>query len=105
MVRRLLKVLEVGFGLVLVALAAFVAYAFATWSSRVSFPATPYPDGILASADPAVIERGRYLLNGPAHCAQRHSGTSAPHGGMTTTDTRQRSVLPSRQLCRNALRR
>ncbi len=79
MVRRILKVLAIGFGLLLVALAAFVAYAFATWSSRVSFPATPFPEGIVASADPAVIERGRYLVNGPAHCAQCHSGAEREH--------------------------
>jgi len=32
----------------------------------------PYPD-IHASGDPAVIERGRYLVRGPAHCADCHS--------------------------------
>ncbi len=29
--------------------------------------------------DPAVIERGRYLVQGPAHCAQCHSGAVREH--------------------------
>jgi mono/diheme cytochrome c family protein len=31
----------------------------------------PYPD-LHASKDPAVIERGRYLVRGPAHCGECH---------------------------------
>lgn len=34
----------------------------------------PYPD-IKASTDSAVIAHGRYLVYGPAHCAECHSGT------------------------------
>jgi len=33
--------------------------------------AAPYPQ-LHASSDPAVIERGRYLVDGPAHCAECH---------------------------------
>lgn len=36
----------------------------------------PYPD-IKASSDPAVIERGRYLVQGAAHCGECH-GTVEP---------------------------
>lgn len=32
----------------------------------------PYPD-LRASGDPAVIERGRYLVTGPAHCGDCHA--------------------------------
>jgi mono/diheme cytochrome c family protein len=31
----------------------------------------PYPD-VHASQDPAIIERGRYLVRGPAHCGECH---------------------------------
>jgi len=34
---------------------------------------------IRASSDPAVIERGRYLVQGPAHCAECH-GARSPSG-------------------------
>ena len=39
----------------------------------------PYPE-ICASTDPAVIERGRYLARGPAHCADCHGaeGKTSP---------------------------
>ena len=32
----------------------------------------PVPSGVAASTDPAVIERGRYLATGPAHCSGCH---------------------------------
>src|SRR5690606_18768636 len=47
----------------------------------------PYPD-IHASKDPAIIERGRYLVTGPAHCTACHGGvddhSAEPHlvGGL-----------------------
>ena len=91
-VKRLLKI--VGFvlvGLIVVALGA-VAYAAATTDGRLRFPETPRPE-ITASQDPAVIERGRYLVHGPAHCEQCHSnderahpektGTTPLHGGLS----------------------
>jgi mono/diheme cytochrome c family protein len=37
----------------------------------------PYPD-IHASKDPAVIERGRYLVEGAAHCGECHGATNPP---------------------------
>lgn len=36
----------------------------------------PYPD-VTASTDSAVIERGRHLVTGPAHCAECHSRSNA----------------------------
>jgi mono/diheme cytochrome c family protein len=75
----------------LLGLGAAVAYAAVASQSKLHYPDTAYPD-ITASTDPAVIERGRYLVNGPAHCMQCHSSadrehpetvlTTAPHGGM-----------------------
>jgi mono/diheme cytochrome c family protein len=40
----------------------------------------PYPE-VTASQDPAVIERGRYLANGPAHCVACHETSFA--GGLS----------------------
>jgi len=37
----------------------------------------PYPQ-IRASKDPAVIERGRYLVEGPAHCGECHGAVDPP---------------------------
>jgi mono/diheme cytochrome c family protein len=37
----------------------------------------PYPD-IQASTEPAVIERGRYLVQGPAHCGDCHGAVDPP---------------------------
>jgi mono/diheme cytochrome c family protein len=52
--------------------------------------AAPYPD-LHASKDPAVIARGKYLVEGPAHCgdchgaaeldAERHAGMKVPLSG------------------------
>jgi mono/diheme cytochrome c family protein len=39
----------------------------------------PYPD-IQASKDPAVIERGRYLVRGPAHCGECHGKEPSGEG-------------------------
>lgn len=37
----------------------------------------PYPS-IHASTDPTVIERGRYLVEGPAHCGECHGAVDPP---------------------------
>ena len=38
----------------------------------------PVPDvAVQASSDPAIIERGRYLVQGPAHCADCHGARAA----------------------------
>ncbi|HXH18563.1 MAG TPA: cytochrome c [Chitinophagales bacterium] len=54
------------------ALAAIIIIVFAyiqlTWNKKFD---APYPD-IKASADSAVIARGKYLAYGPAHCATCH---------------------------------
>lgn len=56
--------------LVLGALAAVLVIVVLVRSRR-TFDA-PYPD-ITASTDPKVIERGRYLAYGPAHCVNCHT--------------------------------
>jgi len=48
----------------------FVILVFALHNKKFS---APYPATIHASTDSAVIERGRYLVFGPAHCSGCHS--------------------------------
>lgn len=73
MKRRILR-LAVGFaGILLMVIVTMAAYAEVQWDR--TFEA-PYPQ-IFASGDPAVIERGRYLAYGPAHCAACHTPPEA----------------------------
>jgi mono/diheme cytochrome c family protein len=59
-------------GFVLLLAGGAIGFAAATGESKLSFADTPAPT-ITASTDPEVIERGRYLVRGPAHCAACHS--------------------------------
>lgn len=76
--KKVLKIVGfVGLGLAgLVAVA--VAYAGLTGSGRLQFPDTATPP-LKAVSDPAVIEQGRYLVHGPAHCSQCHSTDERNH--------------------------
>ncbi len=78
----LLKKVAVGiggvFGCVVLGAGGYTAWAFSVYESRVSFPDTELPD-LHASTDPEVIARGRYLVNGPAHCSQCHSAGTPEH--------------------------
>lgn len=69
--RKVGKLALVMFCLLVGGLAGYVAYAAAMSKSRLSFPDAPSPP-VTVSADPALIERGRYLAHGPAHCGQCH---------------------------------
>jgi len=51
---------------------AVVSYVLLTWD-RV-YDDTPMP-ALQASTDPAVIEHGKYLVRGPAHCSICHMGS------------------------------
>lgn len=62
-----------------------VAYAMATADGRLSFPDTPKPS-LVASKDPAIIEQGKYLVYGPAHCAQCHSTDERNHPEKAKTE-------------------
>ena len=91
MLKILLKIAAGGAALSVLTLGAYVGYASATVDTQMSFPTTPYPN-VVASTDPAIIEQGRYLVNGPAHCIECHSTSNrdAPaeakteplHGGL-----------------------
>jgi mono/diheme cytochrome c family protein len=67
--KKLLKRLAIGVAVFLVLGVSAVAIAVVARENR-TFDA-PYPE-THASTDPAVIERGRYLVTGPAHCIECH---------------------------------
>ncbi|HEX5060318.1 MAG TPA: cytochrome c [Kofleriaceae bacterium] len=67
--KKILKRVAIGVAMFLVLGTAAVAIAVVARENR-TFDA-PYPD-IHASRDPDVIERGRYLVTGPAHCVECH---------------------------------
>ncbi len=79
--KRVLKRVAIGLAVFLILGISGLAIAVAVRQNR-TFDA-PYPD-IHASTDPAVIERGRYLVTGPAHCTACHAlasdhGKAEPH--------------------------
>jgi mono/diheme cytochrome c family protein len=85
--RKVGKFLGILIVIVLVLVGGYVAYASATAAKKMSFPNAPYPT-IAVSKDPAIIERGRYLARGPAHCAECHGSlTDREHPELLTPDT------------------
>jgi mono/diheme cytochrome c family protein len=64
--------------LVLLVVGGYVAYASATAAKRLAHPDTAFPS-VTASKDPAVIERGRYLARGAAHCVSCHGDVDRAH--------------------------
>ena len=59
-------------GLLVLLISGFVLFVMTTWAKKHD---APYPD-IKASTDSAVIARGKYLVFGPAHCADCHGDMS-----------------------------
>src|SRR5580765_1381305 len=78
MLKKVAKGLGILIVVVLVLAGGYVAYASATAAKRLAFPNAPFPT-VTASKDPAVIERGRYLARGPAHCASCHTDVDREH--------------------------
>jgi len=68
------KIVLVAVGVVVLLGTVAVGYAAATGERKLQFADTPAP-AIVASTDSAVIEQGRYLVQGPAHCSACHSGS------------------------------
>jgi hypothetical protein len=66
--KKFLKILLWSGLFIILVVVALIGYVQLFWNK--TFDA-PYPE-ITASIDPAVIERGRYLAYGPAHCATCH---------------------------------
>lgn len=69
---RVLNRLGLGLGLLV------AGFAGLTWARQTRHFSLKTPE-IRASSDPAVVERGRYLVQGPAHCADCH-GARSPSG-------------------------
>src|SRR5690242_11454213 len=53
------------------AVAGLAAYVARTWDRTYD---APLPE-VRSSSDPAVLARGEYLVYGPAHCVECHSGS------------------------------
>jgi len=53
------------------------AFGVVTYARATRTLDAPYPN-IHASRDPAVVERGRYLVEGPAHCGECHGAVDPP---------------------------
>ena len=70
--KTLFRVLKWALGIFAALILLFVSYVLL--SHNKTFDA-PYPD-IQASSDPAVIERGKEIALGPAHCAHCHAPVS-----------------------------
>ncbi len=82
--RRRWRIAGVVVGSCLALIGGMVGYAALTANSRMMFPDAPKPD-LAASKDPAVIERGRYLVHGPAHCVECHSTDDREHPELVGT--------------------
>jgi mono/diheme cytochrome c family protein len=85
LLRKIGKALGILVVVLVLLLAGYLGYAAATAKGRTSLPGTPYPR-IAVSTDAAVIERGRYLVNGPAHCSQCHGTDQREHPELNTAD-------------------
>lgn len=59
--------------LLVVGIGGFVFYVQLNWNKTYDIP---YPD-LQVSTDSTVIERGKYLVHGPAHCSNCHVGSVA----------------------------
>lgn len=72
--KRLKRVLFRVGAVVAVSAVALVVWVLLTWDKV--YDEVPMPS-LQASTDPAVIERGKYLVRGPAHCSICHMGSLA----------------------------
>ena len=71
MVRRLVWAAGILAAVVVLALAGLAVYVARTWDRVYD---APLPE-VRISTDPAVLARGEYLIYGPAHCVECHSGS------------------------------
>ncbi len=70
--RKLLLGLGGLVGIVVVGAGGFALYGYSTFEGKLYHPDTPYPK-VAASTDEGAVERGRYLVRGPAHCSHCHA--------------------------------
>ena len=67
--RRLFRFALFGLGSLVLLACGLLVYVQLRWDRTFTAPAST----LTASTDPAIIERGRYLAFGPAHCAYCHT--------------------------------
>lgn len=86
--KKLIAILKIA-GLVILSLVVIVTVAVFALAPRgeakMSFPQTLGPN-VVASTDPAVIERGRVLVRTVAHCSQCHGSPDREHPEKNTAD-------------------
>jgi mono/diheme cytochrome c family protein len=70
--KRWKKVLLGFFGLVAMVVLGLIGYISMRWNHK--FSDIKGPSDLHASTDPKVIEHGKYLVRGPAHCSNCHQG-------------------------------
>ncbi len=76
--RRVWKGIGITLAALVLGMVGLVGYAAARGGAALARPETLGPE-LAASRDPALIEEGRYLVHGPAHCAQCHSASDRAH--------------------------
>lgn len=67
--KRLLMIFGWLVGVIVLVVLGFISFVFLKWDTKYD---GPYPENH-ASADSAMIARGKYLVYGPAHCAGCHN--------------------------------
>jgi mono/diheme cytochrome c family protein len=70
---KLFSILKIAGGAVCVAAVVLAIYVWRTWDKVYDLPVAE----VHASNDPAVLARGEYLVYGPAHCVECHTGSFA----------------------------
>ena len=73
--KRLVVLLRTLLFVLIVAIGGMAIYVWRTWDRVYD---VPLPD-LHSSSDPGVIQRGEYLVLGPAHCVQCHSASFAEY--------------------------
>ncbi len=70
--KKVLKLVGLVFGVLVLGVMGFALFAASRAEAKMTFADAPGPQ-VAASRDPAIIERGRYLVNTAAHCSQCHA--------------------------------
>ena len=73
--KRLVSVLKFLALVLILAIGGIALYVWRTWDRVYDIP----PLDVHASSDPGIIQRGEYLVYGPAHCVQCHAASFAEY--------------------------
>jgi mono/diheme cytochrome c family protein len=69
--KKAFKIVAIVAGVVVLGVMALAIFAASRAEAKITFSDAPAPQ-VVASQDPAIIARGRYLVNAAAHCSQCH---------------------------------